>query len=257
MMADDAPRADVAATAPLGATPVDEFYIGYDGGMPPGTRRVVRLTVAIAAVVAIASAAILTVAQRPFAAARFEFGEPRLVTGWLTRHPAPSLLVKDRTGSWSRYWLVSLGKFGAGRELGTFADGWVQLSGTLAARGRWQMLEIVPGSVAAASLADPPPPLTPSSPTAFRGRGEVVDSKCFLGVMNPGERTVHRDCAVRCLSGGIPPMFSYRDGTGDAHLALLLRADGEPYDARSTAGRPIELSGHLSTIGDIEVLVVR
>ena len=29
--------------------------------------------------------------------------------------------------------------------------------------------------------------------------GEIADSKCWLGVMNPGEGTVHRDCARRCL----------------------------------------------------------
>ena len=37
--------------------------------------------------------------------------------------------------------------------------------------------------------------------------GEIVDSKRYLGVMNPGNGKVHRDCAVRCLSGGIPPIF--------------------------------------------------
>jgi hypothetical protein len=25
--------------------------------------------------------------------------------------------------------------------------------------------------------------------------GEIVDSKCYLGVMNPGQGKVHRDCA--------------------------------------------------------------
>jgi hypothetical protein len=28
--------------------------------------------------------------------------------------------------------------------------------------------------------------------------GEIVDSKCYLGNMNPGNGKVRRDCAVRC-----------------------------------------------------------
>ena len=33
--------------------------------------------------------------------------------------------------------------------------------------------------------------------------GEIVDSKCFLGVMNPGNLKPHKACAIRCISGGI------------------------------------------------------
>jgi hypothetical protein len=66
------------------------------------------------------------------------------------------------------------------------------------------MIEIVPNSIAAppqsANIAAPP--------TRDLGEriliGEIVDTKCFLGVMNPGEGKVPRECAALCLSGGIP-----------------------------------------------------
>jgi hypothetical protein len=51
--------------------------------------------------------------------------------------------------------------------------------------------------------------------------GEIVDSKCYFGVMNPGAGKVHRDCAVRCISGGIPPAFLVRDGSGKTVTILL------------------------------------
>ena len=51
--------------------------------------------------------------------------------------------------------------------------------------------------------------------------GEIVDSKCYLGVMNPGRTKVHRDCATRCISGGIPPMLVTADAT-----YLLVGTDG-------------------------------
>jgi hypothetical protein len=39
--------------------------------------------------------------------------------------------------------------------------------------------------------------------------------------MNPGETKVHRECAVRCISGGVPPLLVARDETG-AHVHLWL-----------------------------------
>jgi hypothetical protein len=40
-------------------------------------------------------------------------------------------------------------------------------------------------------------------------------------VMNPGNGKVHRDCAARCISGGIPPVFLVRDADGRAMTLLL------------------------------------
>ena len=41
--------------------------------------------------------------------------------------------------------------------------------------------------------------------------------------MNPGQGKVHRDCAARCLSGGIPPIFVTTDGH---EQFLLVGLDG-------------------------------
>jgi hypothetical protein len=60
------------------------------------------------------------------------------------------------------------------------------------------------------------------------GCGEIVDSKCFLGVMNPGEGTVHCDCARVCLRGGIPPMLLIRGARAEEALVLLVDAAGAP-----------------------------
>jgi hypothetical protein len=71
--------------------------------------------------------------------------------------------------------------------------------------------------------------------------GEIVDSKCYLGVMNPGNGKVHRDCAARCISGGIPAAFVVKDAAGVSKTLVL-----------SNAGRllefvaePVEISGRL------------
>lgn len=33
---------------------------------------------------------------------------------------------------------------------------------------------------------------------------EIIDPKCYFGVMKPDYGKVHRSCAIRCIAGGIP-----------------------------------------------------
>jgi hypothetical protein len=186
----------------------DEFYIGY-AAVPPGVARTTRRTVLALLSCAVAACAVLVFAQQPFLRATFEYGQTREFQGLLENAPYPVLLVR-RPGSrdeYSRYPLVGRGKNGAatagleGRE--------VSLFGSLIYRDGHTMIEvesITPrpdqGRVTT-SLAGPFTPAVLS--------GEIVDSKCYLGVMNPGRSKVHRDCAARCIRGGIPPMLVTAD----------------------------------------------
>lgn len=80
-------------------------------------------------------------------------------------------------------------------------------------------------------------------------RGEIVDSKCFLGVMAPGQGKTHRACASLCLRGGIPPALFIEDRTGESRLILLASPAGAPLDPSTVAARafePTEMSGTLA-----------
>ena len=224
----------------------DEFYIGYDAGIPDGMRRVVRLAAIIAITAGLAAAFMFVSQQRELADSRFEFGHVRTFTGYLTLAPAPVLMVPDGSGT-TPHWLVAPGKFGAAAALGETRHGWITLQGTLIARESWRMIEVLPGSARLYRTAMPAPASSPPQGRMVVLRGEIVDSKCFLGVMNPGERTVHRDCATRCLSGGIPAMVAYRDEAG-SHLALLL--GGTAASLREGVGGAITLQGILSGTED-------
>lgn len=226
----------------------DEFYIGYEGAMPSGMAAAVRTAVVLAAAAAVLMAIVFTVSQRPLAASRFEFGRARSVEGYLRRLPSPALLVREG-GGWRRFWLVSTGKFGV--VTGRQKDGWVRLTGTLIEREHWSMLEVQPGSIeASGALGETPPPDTLSIGRPATFTGEIVDSKCFLGVMNPGERVVHRDCAIRCLSGGVPPMLAYATADGRRDLAVLVDADGRLLhdELHHAAGHQVSARGRLFTI---------
>jgi hypothetical protein len=77
--------------------------------------------------------------------------------------------------------------------------------------------------------------------------GEIVDAKCYLGVMNPGEGTPHRDCAGVCIRGGIPPLLAVRSTAGNTALVTLVDANDGPANdlAAPLAGRPVTVSGRL------------
>ena len=103
--------------------------------------------------------------------------------------------------------LVAPGKHGADTLVAAFEGKHVRLQGQLIYRDGQTMVEIDPKTITAMEPTENPALETADLGTATL-TGEIVDSKCYLGVMNPGRGKVHRDCAARCLSGGIPPAFS-------------------------------------------------
>ena len=86
--------------------------------------------------------------------------------------------------------------------------------------------------------------------------GEIVDSKCFLGVMNPGQLTPHRACAIRCISGGVPPVLLVRQKDGPAIYLLLVSADGKPVNKQvlDLVAEPLEITGEVERQGELLIL---
>jgi hypothetical protein len=224
-------------------SPPDDFYIGYESGMPASMRRPVALAVVAALSAAALVATIFVTRQRGLDEARFDYANEQTFEGYLSLTPTPALLVPG-SGGVTTHWLVAPGKHGAGTVLTDARAGWVSLRGKAIARESWRMIEVSANSLRQRDDAPAPPLLATSVESReITLRGEIVDGKCYLGVMNPGERTVHRDCAVRCVSGGVPPMFAYRDDQG-SHLAMLI--GGDPESMRQQIGRQVTLAGVLS-----------
>jgi hypothetical protein len=101
-------------------------------------------------------------------------------------------------------------------------------------------VRVVPAVEASALLEESPKRLLELT-------GEIVDSKCFLGVMIPGSGKTHKDCASLCLRGGIPPAFYVHDRAGHSSLLLLTGAMGEPVGAPAlqAAGEAMSLTGSI------------
>jgi hypothetical protein len=239
---------------------MNDFYIGYLPKAPPALARFVRRVIVLLGLLGVAIALALVTGQMPFANSAFEYGRMRGFEGIIEAQPYPTLLVArpGDVGSGdkhSRYLLVAPGKHGADSIVAGFDGKDVRLKGQLIYRESGTMIEIEPGSIV--PLNSPP---APQAPTVDLGpitlTGEIVDSKCYLGVMNPGSGKVHRDCAARCISGGIPPIFVTLDGE---EQFLLVGADGYaivPDALREFVAEPITMTGEALRRGETRILRV-
>jgi len=238
-----------------------DFYIGYLPKAPEPTARLFRVVVAALLLAALGSAIAIAAFQNPFAASVFEFGQPRVFEGTVELDPYPTLVVV-RPGRAearvSRYLLVGEGKHGARPVVGAHRGQTVRLRGMLIYRDGDTVIEVLGGSVTPID-ASPLGEATPVGLGQFELTGEIVDSKCYLGVMNPGSGKVHHDCAVRCLSGGIPPGFAVPDFEGTPAVFLLTDPAGKalPNEAlRNLAARPVRVRGKASRVGATLFLAV-
>ena len=77
-----------------------------------------------------------------------------------------------------------------------------------------------------------------------------------LGVMNPGALTPHRACAIRCISGGIPPVLFVRQTNGAALYFLLVSRDGRPVNKQvlNLVAEPVEITGEVERQGELLIL---
>jgi hypothetical protein len=237
---------------------MNEFYVGYQPKAPAGIHRRIVAVVLLLMIVAVVAGVAFSRSQRTFAAATFEYGSPRSFEGAVQLDPYPTLLVR-RPGrvasgdSFSRYLLVATGKRGANQELAGYDGASVRLSGQLIYRDNLTMVEIVSGSLARTSGGEAAVP----EPVSLGMRslvGEIVDTKCYLGVMNPGQGKVHRDCAARCISGGLPPALATRDLDGRPAMLLLTNSSNKALPLSEfidRVGRPVRVEGVVSKLGDL------
>src|SRR6266581_1411717 len=241
----------------------DEFYIGWEAKAAPGIGKTVRKAIFVVLTLALLAPVALAVSQRMIGASMFEWGTHKRFSGILQTTPYPHLLVPrpgnaDGLPRFSTYYLVAPWKFGLDHEAIASLDGKsVMLKGTLIYRGNQTMIETKPDWIQAdEKLSVPvavPQMLGLGKQTLV---GEIVDSKCFLGVMNPGQLTPHRACAIRCISGGVPPVLLVHQKDGPAIYLLLVSADGKPVNKQvlDMVAEPLEITGKVERQGELLIL---
>ncbi len=241
----------------------DEFYIGWEAKAAPGIGKTVRKVVIALLLLGLLVPVVLAVSQRMIGASVFEWGTHKSFSGVLQTTPYPHLLVPrpgnaDGQSRFSTYYLVAPWKFGLNREAIAALDGkQVTLKGALIYRGNQTMIETKPEWI---QPVEKTPATTPLPQSVQLGKqtlvGEIVDSKCFLGVMNPGQLTPHRACAIRCISGGVPPVLLVRQKDGPAIYLLLVSADGKSVNKQvlDMVAEPLEITGEVERQGELLIL---
>jgi hypothetical protein len=238
----------------------DEFYVGWQNHAPVSIGSHVRKTVAALLLIMVLVACILPLVQRTIGTAVFEWGTVKTFTGRLVTKPYPHLLVQrpGQGAGRSVYYLVAPFKFGLNPDrIAAFDGKAVSMKGTLIYRENQTMIEVRPESIQVLSGE-----AAPGTQTAVVNLGqqtllgEIVDSKCYLGVMNPGRLAPHRGCAVRCISGGIPPVLLVRQETGPPLYFLLVSREGGPVNKQvlDMVAEPVQITGEVIRQGELAFL---
>ncbi|MEL6739577.1 MAG: hypothetical protein AAFP26_02855, partial [Planctomycetota bacterium] len=178
-------------------------------------------------------------------------------SGTLVLEPYPMLVDSEGVG----WFVVGIGKFGVHDRLAGFDGGAVTVRGYALQREHRRMIELGPGAGTIELVGDAgastAPPLRNVREVAFVG--EIVDGKCYLGAMKPGDGKAHKACATLCIEGGLPPLVA-GEIPGAGGLYPLLRVDGHsvlPSEVLALVGEPVRIRGRLGEINGLPVLDIK
>jgi hypothetical protein len=240
----------------------DDFYIGWQEKASSDVDRRMRHVILLTLLVTLVAGVVLAISQRLIGVSTFEWGNVKTFSGILLGTPYPHLLVPrpGNTGGqepFSCYLLVAQWKFGLKPQAVSQLDGKsVSLKGTLIYREGQTMIEVVDSSIVPDRKTSSVqlPEVMPLGRHAFTG--EIVDGKCFLGVMNPGQLASHRPCAVLCISGGVPPILFVEQKNGLPLYLLLVGADGRSINRKilDFVARPVQITGEVERQGQLLIL---
>lgn len=247
-------------------TQENEFYIGWSAETPPGIARRVRWFLLGLAVLVPVAAVLTVLYQRGFSNGVFEYGKNTELQGILHLSPVPMLQVENGADPAGKpvvqdILLVAPGKFGfrhfepgdPGLSLDAFDGSSVVLTGFLIYHDGKTAMEVSGIRQAGRAITTRPAAASLGLTTL---RGEITDPKCLLGVMKPGQGKPHRECAIRCLSGGIPPLLKVAGTTGEAEYYLLVGPGGESINRELLpfAADAVQMCGRLEQQDDWLIL---
>ena len=244
----------------------EEFFVPYiEGSLGKRTQKSIR-RFALLAVLVIALAAILFgISQQPFKDSTFELTTVTKITGVYHESPYPMLRVQQDDGGFKSVVLLGFGKSSANpflkkikQEVPDLNGRKLSIEGNLIYYNDKTLIQITDEEKV--NIVDTSNSFLPRT-TELTNRtlqGEIVDPKCYFGVMKPGKGKIHRSCAVRCIAGGIPPVFATTDDNDIAQYFLLTDLEGNPINDQilSHVGKPAYITGTVEKLEDWYVLKI-
>ncbi len=227
-----------------------EFFVGYLEA-PAGITQFYKIVVPILLLLAVGFSFWVSSLQSNAGEGLRDLSGEVEISGYLTADPYPVIHI---AGEQPRsVILVGQTKMGAGENAALYANQWVSVSGFAITRGDWAMLQLVPSSTFAVLDKADSIPVASVDMGEVELRGEIIDSKCFLGVMKPGAGKAHRACASMCLRGGIPPLLVVKNEQGEKYGFMLMNENGDSasMELADQVAVPITLSGRMEQRGDM------
>lgn len=250
-----------------------EFYIGWMGAAPKTFAAFIKKYILILLPVAVGLGVLLAISQKKFGTGNFEFGTLTQVKGVYYNMPVPNIKVsagKDILGnsSYITIPLVGYGKFGASgiikeieKKKNISLDGkQIMLKGTLLYNDGKIIMQVDGNDNPVANIANNNNlrVINTTNLGNITVRGEIIDPKCYFGVMKPGEGKPHRDCAIRCILGGISPMLHVMNEKGESNYYLIVGTNGEKMNetVQDFVAEPVEIEAKAVKYNDWVVLYV-
>lgn len=254
----------------------DEFYIGWMAAAPNGFSAWIKKYLFLLLSLVIVLGILLALSQKKFGTGNFEFGTLTEVKGIYFAKPVAVLKVADGKDIWGNenfitVPLIGFGKHGADGVIAEFEkeknislEGKeVTVKGTLLYNDGKLLMQIDANDHPLISVTDNKNNLAALTQTKELGlldiKGEIVDPKCFFGVMKPGEGKPHQDCAIRCILGGIPPVLKVTNDEDRQNYYLIVGPNGEKMNeaVQDYIASPVTIHAKAVEYGDWIVLYVQ
>lgn len=227
----------------------DRIYVGYLQ-MSGRQCRFTLIAIAFIVLAGVATSGLVAHSLRHSGTGEWDTSHTVTITGVARLAPYPHLETSD-----GPVLLALPGKHGAQDRIAGIDEQTVTISGTTLKRGDLRALEIAEISAPNGERTGTPQIVLETDEITIRG--EILDSKCYLGAMKPGDGPAHKACAILCLRGGIAPLFVGEDEDGRAVAAVLCRPNGRPItdDTIALAGEPVIAKGQLGRVGSLPVFI--
>ena len=240
----------------------------------PGTfKQKMKAFLVVITLLVLISAFVIVHEQRPFLNSTFELGKLTEHEGILSKEPVPMLSIKlgeNARGEeiYQSVMLVAFGKNGAEDHISTWESQAgtdlhgkrVKLRGSLIYYDGKSLLELTEGLKAMISVEKKGETLVAEQKSLGKVsiKGEIIDPKCYFGVMKPGMSKPHRSCAIRCIAGGIPPVFKAVQSEQRSEYYLLRSTNGDDLHESllDRVGEQISLKGELKQWGNWYILEI-
>lgn len=237
-----------------------EFYVPYiEGSLGKKTKRKLKYFIFLSILFIMTAAILFSFSQKPFKNSTFELSSSTKITGIYHENPYPMLHVEIAKNTFKNILLLGFGKSSANPFLEKLQSEVIALNNkTLSIEGNLiyyngkTLLQITNDEKVI--LVDETMQYLPNKKiiSEMTLQGEIIDPKCYFGVMKPGFGKIHRSCAVRCISGGIPPVLATTDENNISEYYLITDKEGNAIhkDILPFIGKLCNIKGVVEKIDD-------